>query len=334
MPIPLPELDDHPYPALVAEAQALIPTLYPAWTNHNPTDPGIALVELLAWLTEMVLYRLDQVPEANYWAFLELLNDEDTQKRLPSDDLQAAIRQTVLDLRDRYRAATVDDFEYLAIQTWPKTKAAQDLGAEGVVKRARCVPERNLELTDEMRNDQAPGHVSLVVVPDFASTQTQATGLPRPTVALRTALWRFLDERRLLTTRHHIVGPDYARVHVTATLYLEEDASPADVCKDAVDHLRAFFDPLTGGPEGRGWPFGRDVHVSEGYELLGQVPGVDYVRAVRLEAPDDAGREQNARDEDGPISITLKDHELVAVEVEPDNFSTMERVGDTWQQTE
>jgi hypothetical protein len=317
MPIPLPNLDDRTYADLVAEAQALIPHLYPAWTDHNPTDPGIALTELLAWLTEMVLYRLDQVPEANYWAFLELLNDKDTQERLPSDDLQAAIRQTVLDLRDRYRAVTSDDFEYLALIKWPATDEAKGLGPAGRIRRVHCIPRCNLEASDPTAS--APGHVSLVVVPDAPPGDQQ----PRPTQALRMALWRFLDERRLLTTRHHIVGPDYVRVRVTATLYLEEDASPADVRKDAVDQLRAFFDPLTGGPEGRGWPFGRDVHVSEGYELLDQVPGVDYVRAVRLEAPDDAGRERNARGEDGPISITLDDHELVAVEVEPDNFSTM-----------
>ena len=46
MPIPLPNLDDWTYADLTAEARALIPSLCPEWTNHNPSDPGITLIEL------------------------------------------------------------------------------------------------------------------------------------------------------------------------------------------------------------------------------------------------------------------------------------------------
>ena len=74
MPLPLPNLDNRTYADLVDEARALIPSLYPDWTNHNPSDPGITLVELLAWLTEMVIYRVDRVPDANKEVFLKLLN--------------------------------------------------------------------------------------------------------------------------------------------------------------------------------------------------------------------------------------------------------------------
>ena len=58
MPIPLPNLDDRSFDELTAEARALIPGLQPDWTDHNPSDPGITLVELLAWLTEMLLFQI------------------------------------------------------------------------------------------------------------------------------------------------------------------------------------------------------------------------------------------------------------------------------------
>jgi phage tail sheath protein FI len=35
----------------------------PDWTDHNEQDPGIALLELFAWLTESLLYRAEQLPE-------------------------------------------------------------------------------------------------------------------------------------------------------------------------------------------------------------------------------------------------------------------------------
>ncbi|MEM1395352.1 MAG: putative baseplate assembly protein, partial [Cyanobacteria bacterium P01_H01_bin.150] len=45
----------------------------PEWTNHNPSDPGITLIEMFAWLTDQMLLRFNQVPRRNYVAFLELL---------------------------------------------------------------------------------------------------------------------------------------------------------------------------------------------------------------------------------------------------------------------
>ncbi len=71
--IPAPKLDDRNYADIVAEAMRLIPRYCPEWTNHNPSDPGITLLELTAWMTELILYRLNRVPEKNYLAFLNLI---------------------------------------------------------------------------------------------------------------------------------------------------------------------------------------------------------------------------------------------------------------------
>lgn len=71
--IPSPKLDDRQFQDIVDEALRLIPRYAPEWTNHNPSDPGITLVELAAWMTDQILYRLNRVPEKNYIAFLNLL---------------------------------------------------------------------------------------------------------------------------------------------------------------------------------------------------------------------------------------------------------------------
>jgi predicted phage baseplate assembly protein len=68
-----PDLDDRSWQDLVDEMRALIPHYAPAWTDHNPGDIGISLIELFAWLAEGVIYRLNRVPEKNYLAFLNLL---------------------------------------------------------------------------------------------------------------------------------------------------------------------------------------------------------------------------------------------------------------------
>jgi len=71
--IPVPNLDDRRFRDIVNEAIGLIPKYCPDWTNHNPADPGITLIELFAWMTEMIIYRLNRVTDKNYIAFLNLV---------------------------------------------------------------------------------------------------------------------------------------------------------------------------------------------------------------------------------------------------------------------
>ncbi len=73
MPLPAPELDDRNFQDIVDEAKRLIPRYCPEWTNHNLSDPGVALIELFAWMSEMVLFRLNQVPDRLYTKFLDLI---------------------------------------------------------------------------------------------------------------------------------------------------------------------------------------------------------------------------------------------------------------------
>ena len=147
MPIPLPNLDDWTYADLTAEARALIPSLCPEWTNHNPSDPGITLIELLAWLTEMLLFQVNEIPPASTEKFLKLLNGPDWA--MPEGaSLDVAIRQTILGLRERYRAATPGDYEWLALHAWPQTPEAGRFRGGGELARVRCVPRRDLSATD------------------------------------------------------------------------------------------------------------------------------------------------------------------------------------------
>src|SRR5437764_9416430 len=68
-----PQLDDRSFDDLVAEARRRIILYCPEWTDHNLSDPGITLLELFAWMTDMLLYRLNRVPDRNYIKFLELM---------------------------------------------------------------------------------------------------------------------------------------------------------------------------------------------------------------------------------------------------------------------
>ncbi len=278
MSIPLPDLDDRTWDQLVAESRALIPTHDRSWTDHNPADPGITLIELLAWLTEMLLFRLDRLPDAYYLSFMRLLNGGDWQR---GPDLEEDLRATVLDLRRRHRAVTAEDYEVLARRA-----------AEGVA-RSRCVRRRDLEAASEAaRARDAPGHLSVVVVP--AKEAAHHDSRPRawlPTGELLEEVWDYLDQRRLLTARHHVVGPIYAPVTLRITVVRRpgvpfEDPPEAEGEKGletrVVEAVESFLDPLEGGIAGAGWPFGRAVYVSEVHRILEDVDGLDRASVDQL----------------------------------------------------
>ena len=73
MALPIPNLDDRRFQDLVNESKRMVQQKCPEWTDHNVHDPGVTLIELFAWMTEQVIYRLNRVPDRNYVKFLELI---------------------------------------------------------------------------------------------------------------------------------------------------------------------------------------------------------------------------------------------------------------------
>ncbi len=73
MPLKAPNLDDRDFDQLLAEAQREIDKSCPGWTDRTPSDPGIVLLEVFAYLTETMIYRLNRLPEKAYIEFLRLI---------------------------------------------------------------------------------------------------------------------------------------------------------------------------------------------------------------------------------------------------------------------
>ncbi len=327
MPLQLPNLDDRRYNDLIAEALARIQTYSQEWTNHNPSDPGITLVELVAYLADMLLYRLNRVTDDNTRKFLKLLNGPDWAEP-PDGDLRQEIRTTVLGIRERYRAVTREDYEFLSTEGFNRWLIETQQWSIHLVARARCVPQKNLEAgTQADQLKLRPEHVSVVIVPAaekpnpdpppqvVAAPDLSPDPGPQPSAAQISALSSYLDERRLLTTKLHVTGPSY--VHVSAQLVIARnpDAVEKDVI-DAIDQtLASLLNPLP--PKGgEGWPFGRDVFVSEIYKALEEVPGLDFITDVMLDSHCAAGDDKcvvavpiwNA--EGDLVGLSIEDHHL------------------------
>ncbi|MDR2570486.1 MAG: baseplate J/gp47 family protein [Oscillospiraceae bacterium] len=71
--IRLPNLDDQIYDDIVETARRRVMQYFPEWTNFNPSDPGVTIIELFAWLKEMQQYHLNSITQGGTLACLRLL---------------------------------------------------------------------------------------------------------------------------------------------------------------------------------------------------------------------------------------------------------------------
>ncbi len=291
MPIPLLNLDNRTYEDLMEELRALIPKYCPEWSDHNASDPGITLVELFAWVAETLIYRTNRVPEASRWRLLQLLMPEDSRQMLSDRGvadfesvpdkaalLDEARIKAAANLKRPWRAVTAGDFEEIVL-----AKFKQPVRAGGQrVGRVRCLAD--LDLSSPEPEQMKIGHVSVIIVtrPDDGTDAEQTKYLPDH--VLTGDVYDYLDERRLVTCMHHVVGPVFTGIAVSADVACKQGQKTDVVSANIKNRLVEFFKPLGNVADGAdsGWPFGRDVYESEVYSEIERTEGVDHVISLVL----------------------------------------------------
>ncbi len=199
-----------------------------------------------------------------------ITNHQPARNGADAESLDQAVLRAPQMLRTRDRAVTSEDFEVL-------TQRA----ADGAVARVRCLPTP----------DDLAGTVRLLIVPE-ANTDSlvRGEGLNPDLFVLRPQLQQqvlsYLEERRLLGVQVQLQEPEYVGVAVQTEVGLEPEYNNPRAQQEILFNLRValyrFLNPLTGGPDGKGWPFGRPVYPSDIVALLQQTAGVRYLGAVLL----------------------------------------------------
>ncbi|MQA15093.1 MAG: putative baseplate assembly protein [Pseudonocardiaceae bacterium] len=205
-----------------------------------------------------------------------------------------------LTLRTRSRAVTAEDYEVLAREAAPG------------LARVRCIAG---DVTGE-----DPDVVRVLVVPaadSDADGQVPFAAL-RPGEDLLRRVAGYLDERRTLGARVVVEPPFYRGVTVVVRLVAARRASPRLLRIDAAEALYRHLHPLTGGPDGSGWPFGRVIQIGEVHAVLQRLDGVEVVDTIRLYAADPVAgtrSEQPAeRIEIGPGELVYSfEHQVLVV---------------------
>ena len=185
----------------------------------------------------------------------EVVNREAARGGVDGETVDEAKVRAPITLRAQDRAVTLRDYEELARRAAPETARITCLegdpdehGAYAV--RVLVVPQAVPDPGGRLRFEQlVPGD------------------------ALLGRITRYLDERRLIGTRLAVGPPFYQGVTVVATVHAFRGADTDRVRRQAHDALYRHLDPLTGGADGKGWPFGRPVQSGEIFAVLQRVPG-------------------------------------------------------------
>jgi len=188
---------------------------------------------------------------AAFWAHERLVENV-----LPSGTLDGLEPAVIKALAAPAQATTLADYERLALDV-PGTRVAR--------VHASLISDRRTP------SGQA---VQVLVVPELPGDQPTASD------GLMQAVANYLGSRRTVGTALWITTPSYACIDITVKVSLQTGVNGSRVLQEAKSQLSDYLHPLRGGPNGRGWPFSRNVYRSDILIIIENVPGIDHVASI------------------------------------------------------
>ncbi len=311
MPIKIPDLAARTYKDVLDEMVSSIPRYTEKWTNYNPSDPGVTILEILAWIFDANLYRINRIPEESYINFMRLIAGasgkevnlllEKLRKDQNSDryhieileflkkiEENKSIGQSTGDIHEmkaaalrflnsNYRAVTQENFTTLAI--------------EATQNRAKGEPKVKRAIIHGFPD----GKVEIIIISDRRDKYNELIRIVK----------EYIEPRRLICTKIIVKEPVYSYIKI----YIEVTCLPSSKSSITINKIRKsildFLDPVRGGDSKKGWPYGRPVSIYELFHIIEKTSGVDHVNNIIL---DDNPDLKNKKIEGliDPVEISVK----------------------------
>jgi hypothetical protein len=201
------------------------------------------------------------LPDIGVVSRITVSNQSSLEAGAAAETLSHAIGRAIESREASLRAVTAADFETIARET-PGTRIARVAVRPNLYPGLDCV--------------SAPGIVTVVVVPSLPADR------PSPSAGLIRVVASRLEQRRTIGTRVVVAGPSYLEVAIRASVKAFDGTDKARLSRGVSDALDAYFHPLHGGPDGTGWPLGRDVFRAEVMQVIDETAGVDHVVSLEL----------------------------------------------------
>lgn len=174
-------------------------------------------------------------------------------------------------LRHKGRAITLHDYERLVLGEFPD------------VYRVKCLTHTRGFRGDAARDlELAPGHVTLVVVPDLSRINAVNPFEPRLPAATLTEIKGYLAGKICPQIELTVLNPEYEPVRLTLCVSLRPGRSEAFYYRQLQRDLQALLAPWTRPETGTDITFGGRFYYSTAVQFVEQLDYIDYVEDLRI----------------------------------------------------
>lgn len=221
---------------------------------------------------------------------LEIVENADAQGGENFFSADERMRRGLEEFRDPTRLVTSEDFEQVVTQDFNAWQQRFNLAVgrpsgQDLIQRATALMNRKPPLAT---GTIAASHVTVVILPVYDEPKFESEGLARkvelatPSAPLQARLLAYLEPRRLITTRLHVVGAELTEISAQVVAVVEDQQNRTQMEQAIRTALLRYLSITRGYDDGRGWPLGRTVRRSQIFRVLEDVPGVDYVETLTL----------------------------------------------------
>ena len=373
MALELPQLGQKEYNEIVEDLVRTIPKYSKDWTNYNPSEPGIIMLEAFAYLADHLMYSVNQLPLKSYLHYMrrvagvigikqarELLtqyaleNDDGVDRHqvdllnklieieekyaaglLTHDDVPDMKGAVVKFVKSRYRAVTEGDYHELLLEVTEDddVKIVRSFMTMGTTKYDRTIitivldevnpyspiifeptptqgnshypaPDPSPTSTEKVfprgfsyRYDPAldttvpsfnpPAGSNILQLPLTRDDFDTFTYTPRTvsSVDYNTVIYKaedYLEPRRLVGSKLEIIKPVYTSIEIDMILVCGDPYRAEKAIEQVIARFQEYLDPVKGGPEKEGWPYGRTFSIHEAYHLIESIDEVDVINELQF----------------------------------------------------
>lgn len=239
-----------------------------------------------------IKHILDQIP-VETGESITLAGNEDAEGGFNFFKKEERFTKGLKNYKKTYRLITAEDFENIVLtdfnelQEMTRNNAFNKLSAPypaSLLKVVRAIAFMNREPAGTGFEKQ-PGHVTLLILPEFKPNDAPplvTQDMVNVDQSLEKKIDRFLDKRRLITTRLGIDSVRLKNFEINMHVFIKKEQNEIDMEKTIRQKIYDLLDIINGYFDKRGWPLGRNVYESEIYRLIEDIDGVDHVSALKL----------------------------------------------------
>jgi hypothetical protein len=191
-------------------------------------------------------------------------------------------------LRHKSRAITIWDYEHLILEAFP------------LLHQVKCLSHTRYEDIpggDTIYSEEAPGHVTIITIPDLQHRNDAAPLRPYTSQNILTQIEAFLAKKISAQVKVHVRHPQFEEVRLDFNLRLMPGLEFNFYSKKLGEEITAFLTPWAFG-QATDVPFGGVMHKSVLINFIEERSYVDYITDVMMfQKVDELTPESNDLDE-------------------------------------